>query len=177
MDWNNLLDIGEKIAGIIAVIVGGLWVYSNSFRGRTFIPRLQIDLSGEVFRNEEIQYLLIRMQVKNVGSSIVKLRKEGSGVKIDSLYADSEAQKARELYKGDTTAFEILEETLKNEGVIEPGTAINEEKLIVVPMDRYNAYKIHLKVYAHGGSIFWLIKLPDRHWRAIAFATNRRGTL
>ena len=36
----NCLNLIEKAATVVAIVVGGAWVYFNAIRGRTFIPRL-----------------------------------------------------------------------------------------------------------------------------------------
>jgi len=84
------------------------------------------------------------------------------------------------LIEKETTAFPVLEKDIIDEKDttsdrsiknIEPGTAINEQKLVVVNMTKYNAFRLELKVFAFGGRLFWS-KLPDRYWTAIAIATK-----
>ena len=180
IDWNNFIDISEKAFTIIAVIVGGLWVYFNSFRGRTFVPRLQLELSGRLLTNGRLQFLLVSIQVKNVGSSIVQLRERGTGLKVVSLQAGPAASEVANLIEKETTAFPVLEKDIIDEKDtttdksiknIEPGTSINEQKLVVVNMAKYNAFRLELKVFAFGGRLFWS-KLPDRYWTAIAIAAK-----
>jgi hypothetical protein len=178
IDWTSILDLSEKLFRIVAIIVGALWVYSNWVRGRTFVPRLQLKLSGKVLnRGQQQQLLLVTLQVKNVGSSIVQLRSRGTGLKLVSLVNDAEIEIANPSEKK-ITAFTVLEKdiihdqdaaaerSIKN---IEPGTAINEQKLIVVNTNKYNAFRLELKVFAFGGKLFGR-RLPDRYWRAIAIA-------
>lgn len=61
------LEDWQKLAQIIAVGVGGLWVYINSVRGRVFVSRLQLTLGGQLLYNNGKRYVLVAMQTKNVG--------------------------------------------------------------------------------------------------------------
>lgn len=194
IDWNYILDISEKlfkIGAVIAdiseklfrigaVVAGGLWVYFNFFQGRTFVPRLQLELSGKLLSRGNLQYLLVSMQVKNVGSSIVQLRARGTGLKVVSQQVGSAAPEISSLVDKATTAFPVLEKDIIDEKTtaadrniknIEPGTAINEQKLLAVNTARYNEFRLELKVFALGGRLLWQ-KLPDRHWTAIAVAAK-----
>jgi hypothetical protein len=180
IDWAHLIDNSEKVCTIIAVIVGGLWVYFNSFRGRTFIPRLQLEVSGQLLSRGENQFVLVTMQVKNVGSSIVQLRAKGTGLKVVSLQADEPVLEAANLVDRETHGFSILEKNVIAESEvrserliksIEPGTAVNEEKLIAVSGNQYDAFRLELQVFAYGKTfIGW--KAPDSLWTAIAIAPN-----
>lgn len=176
IDWNHFVDISEKSFKIVAVVVGGLWVYFNSFRGRTFVPRLQLELSGRLLSRGNRQYLLVSMRVENVGSSIVQLRARGTGLKVVLLQAASSAPDIANLADKGTTAFPVLEKDIIDEKTpsadrniknIEPGTAINEQKLLLVNTTKYNAFRLELKVFAFSGRLFWRA-LPDRHWTAVA---------
>jgi hypothetical protein len=180
IDWNNLIDNSEKICTIAAVIVGGLWVYFNSFRGRTFIPRLQLEVSGQLLSHGQNQFVLVTMQVKNVGSSIVQLRAKGTGLKVVSLQADDPVLEAANLIERETNGFPVLEKNIiaeketRSERLtknIEPGTAVNEQKLIAVSPSQYDAFRLELKVFAYGRTFLgW--KAPDSRWTAITVAAR-----
>src|SRR5713101_4212166 len=47
-NFAKILAILVGGAKILAILVGGAWVYFNSFRGRTFIPRLEIEVPGRL---------------------------------------------------------------------------------------------------------------------------------
>src|SRR6267142_3981324 len=180
IDWNHLIDNSEKVFKIVAVIVGGLWVYFNSFRGRTFTPRLQLEVSGQLLSLGENQFVLVAMQVKNVGSSIVQLRETGTGLKLVSLQAAGPVLKAANLIEKETNGFSVLEKNIiaanatrseKSIKSIEPGTAVNEQKLIEVRANKYDAFKLELRVFAYGRTFLgW--KAPDSCWTAIAVAVR-----
>jgi hypothetical protein len=180
IDWAHLIDNSEKVCTILAVIVGGLWVYFNSFRGRTFIPRLQLEVSGQLLSRGENQFVLVTMQVKNVGSSIVQLRAKGTGLKVVSLQADEPVLEAANLVERETNGFSVLDKNIiaekeprseRSTKNIEPGTAVNEQKLIAVHASKYDAFRLELKVFAYGRSFLgW--KAPDSRWTAIAVAAK-----
>jgi hypothetical protein len=179
LDWKDILDASEKLFRIVAVTIGASWIYFNWLRGRTFVPRLQLNLSGKLLSLGQRQFLLVTIQVSNVGSSIVQLRSRGTGLKVVALQADSAEFEITNPVERKTTAFPVLEKDFVNEKDaaaqrsmknIEPGTAINEQKLIVVNTNKYNAFRLELKVFAFGGRLLGR-ELPDSYWNAIAVAT------
>jgi len=109
------------------------------------------------------------MQVKNVGSSVVQLRAKGTGLKVVSLQADNPVLEAASLIERETNGFSVLEKNIiaerdaRSERLIksiEPGTAINEQKLIAVTANKYDAFRLELQVFAYGKTFLgW--KAPD----------------
>jgi hypothetical protein len=169
MDWTHTLDIGEKIAKIVAVVVGGLWVYFNSFRGRTFVPRLQVELSGKFASKEGVRYLVITMQARNIGSTIVKIKERGTGLIVTPLSGGGRVSGARSLIRGKATAFNVFE--MHREKKIEPGIAIHQQMLVKVPSGEPSAYELELRVGAPRGTL-WAWWRPDITQRAIATAID-----
>ena len=168
MGLNELIDYLEKAATIAAIIIGGMWVYFNSISGRVFIPRLQVSLSGRLVLRGETQFVLVDMQVKNVGSRIAEIKEKGSGLKISSLSGSGGVAEALELTVQATTAFSVLNLKEGETRKIEPGTAISAQDIIEVPKEKYDAFQLELQIFALSGSAFH----PNRKWRAIAIATN-----
>lgn len=120
------------------------------------------------------------MKVKNVGSSIVQLRAKGTGLKVVSLQADDPVLEAANLTERETNGFSVLEKNIiaENEArserlikSVEPGTAVNEQKLIAVRANKYDAFKLELRVFAYGRTFLgW--NAPDSCWTAIAVAAK-----
>src|SRR6266480_3735454 len=160
MDWNRLIDGSEKVARIAAVIVAGAWVYFNAFRGRTFVPRLQLELSGRLFCERGKKYLLVTVQVKNVGSSIVKIKQKGTCLKMNPLRSEVESFSIQGLKREATELFPVAKLfpvlkrylVLANKTVkspipdIEPGTAHNEQHLFLLPASQTDNFEIELRV-------------------------------
>ncbi len=164
MDWSQL-DSVQKIAQIVAIVIGGLWVYFNSLRGRVFVPRLQVELSGKLLRSGATRYVLATLQVKNVGSSIVRIDPGPTGLKLTPLRAKAGASEPESLIREEeqTTAFSVLDKHIirrrttenglevveveeKKIKAIEPGVAVNEQKLIFVPHDKHDAFALELRI-------------------------------
>src|SRR5947209_20081286 len=69
-------------AEIVAIIVGGIWAYFNYFRGRTYRPRLECNLTVKPITDRSKSFLDIVVHVKNVGLSRVKIQQEGTAVLV-----------------------------------------------------------------------------------------------
>ena len=67
-------DILQKVAQTIAFCIGGWWVYMNYVRGRTHVPRLQLELDASVKQKDGRFYLLATIAVKNPGLTISEQR-------------------------------------------------------------------------------------------------------
>jgi hypothetical protein len=178
MSWHDAIDSLDKLARIAAVVVAGLWVYFNSLSGRTFVPRLQVDLSGKLFEKEGAQYLLVKMQVKNVGASIVQITDVGTCLKVTPLRRDADS--IREGFIRETTQFfSVLKRYTVGKrqcyemviSSIEPGTAIKEQKLLDVRADRYDHLELELRVVALPRK-WWIFGklLPKRWFRSRSFS-------
>src|SRR5207302_14130 len=55
-------DILQKLAQTIAFCVGGWWVYMNYVRGRTHVPRLQLELNAAVNQKDGRFYVLATVE-------------------------------------------------------------------------------------------------------------------
>jgi hypothetical protein len=168
-----LLENLENLAKILAIVLGGAWVFFNTIRGRTFIPRLQPTVSGKVVRHGGIQYLLVNFQVQNVGSSIAHIKERGTGLKIGAMQAFGGATEILDLNTEKQTAFPVFDMLEKETIAIEPGTTIYSQEMVEVPMDQYAGFRIELRVSAVRGSF---LSKKDRKWRAWAVALDDSGT-
>src|SRR5258706_15622380 len=172
MDWKRLIDGLEKVARIVGVTVAGSWVYFNASRGRTFVPRLQLELSGRLFSERGKKYLLVTIQVKNVGSSIVKITQEGTCIKMNPLRSDVESSEIKSLERENTNLFPVLRRYLVSVGKpkpivdnvdeVEPGAAINEQQLFLMPADLARDFELELRVAAIRGAWWIPAKLVPR---------------
>lgn len=162
-DANVLADI-EGLAKVLALCVGGAWVYLNTVRGRTFIPRLQPSISGKLVQNKTHQYLLVDLQVNNVGTSIAHVKEKGTGLKISFLRSFGTIASATDLFSEQECVFPVFglneEEVLE----IEPGTILSGQELIQLPQDNYDAFRLELRVSALRGKF----TKTNRKWRALA---------
>lgn len=165
LEFISQMDIIEKIAKVAAILTGGAWVYFNTIRGRTFIPRLKPQVSGKLLFSNGNQYLHVNLQVDNVGSSIAKIKETGTALKVTSLHAGGDSSEAIYLKVVEVTAFPVFDLAEGEIRIIEPGTTIYSQELFEVPKNKYNAFRIELHVSTLPGN--WLSK-KNRKWRASA---------
>lgn len=169
MSAKILVDILQKAAAIFAFLVGGVWVLMNYIRNRTHVPRLQIDLKAEIIAHENQRYLLATLQIKNLDLSIIKFPRAhekgagpyGSALLIERLDDYGETSDIVDSNWRDERAFDVL----VYHSSIEPGLAINEQRLIYLPQQEYDAFRVRLRVLAHGQS-----------WSAVAIAIPEVGS-
>lgn len=163
------IDVLQKIAATFALFVGAVWVLMNYLRNRTHVPRLQIDLKAEMVEARERHLLLVTVQVKNVGLSMIHLpapTEAGGGPKGSALLVAplSDYAPDAEIIDAvweDVHAFEVLE----SHRAIEPGLTLTQQKLIRLPDRAYDAIWVRLRVLAHHQS-----------WSAIAVAVPPPST-
>lgn len=185
------LESVQKLAQIVAVGVGGLWVYINSVRGRLFVARLQLTLSGQVIFDDGKRYVLVTMQTKNVGQSLVDIDPEATLLKLTPLHSLPEVSVAQHMVREDQQMrwFEVLDKTIfKTTGnaiepqrekikFIEPGVAVNEQTLIEVPCVGSHAFALEFKVGGLPGGLWGRFKRRLRRVTVFtAFAVAVRNT-
>src|SRR5215216_1121767 len=67
MDLETLkvvVEITTNLFTLLAILVGAAWAYFHDFRGRTYKPRIELDVSGEVVVVDGIYYLLATLKLK-----------------------------------------------------------------------------------------------------------------
>ena len=79
---NTIVDTISKAVTAVAVIIGGVWAYFKFVRGRTYRPRLEVDLAGQWWPVNGKRLLYARVIVRNVGASKVELLQRGTGLKV-----------------------------------------------------------------------------------------------
>lgn len=118
------VDILGTLVTAAAVIVGGLWAYFNFVKGRTYRPRLEVEMQGEWRVIDGERWLHSRVRVKNIGASKVTLRQRGTGLQLSRLRTrDPASTRAR---------WETLtvSEIFKEHQWIEPGETISDDVLL-----------------------------------------------
>lgn len=147
--WVSIIDNGEKLVKIAAIVVGGLWAYYRFFRGRTFRPRIEMSLTGTQIVLGEKPYLYAVGLLKNVGLSKVEIDPSVSGLRVLS-HAPGEDHAGV-----DAVAWEHAV-TLPAFGLhrwIEPGEVVNDHWLLSVPKAKDPVFRFELRVA--GTSTSW----------------------
>lgn len=72
-----------------AVVIGGIWAYFKFVRGRTYRPRLSVDMAGQWRSVDGVDLLHLRIRVSNIGASKISLNQYGTGLQL-SFPADEQ---------------------------------------------------------------------------------------
>jgi hypothetical protein len=119
---STVLDPILTLVSILAIFVGGVWAYFNYFKGRTYRPRLELDVAGTILKKGARSYAVVRPQVKNVGLSNVNISQRGTGLRISCWTIDGNLSHV--------TTRAILED----HSWIEPSEPIGDPQLIELPV-------------------------------------------
>lgn len=140
LPWVQIIDSGEKLFKIIAILVGAFWAYYKFFKGRTFKRRLEIDLNANLVPIADRNYLKITASLKNVGLSKIPFDLAGSGLRIFlpktnnfPNFVDSVSWKRA----ATLSAFERHQ-------WIEPNEKISDNWLVVLPDSKNVIFKLEL---------------------------------
>jgi hypothetical protein len=156
-----IADIFQNLFTIAAIIVGGIWIYFNFFKGRTYRMRLEPEVSGKVVTLNGLSHLVVTASLKNVGLSNVEIEQEASALQLLSYEVPVSTTVVLSAAWEDVTAFPVFE---SRAGVkpgevidqrIEPGEVIEDERLIMVPSNERMAFQLppvqHVVAKLHGG--------------------------
>lgn len=157
-DASSFKNLAEGIKNVVttsAVIIGGIWAYLKFVRGRTYRPRLSVDVAGQWLKLDDAgpsrrglaQWILgrpaddsarnvfqTRIRVTNIGASKVSLKQYGTGLLV-SFPAQQQPEPPYDFewdyapkYRGDDQpqTFEIL----KQHAWIEPGETVSDDLLL-----------------------------------------------
>ena len=163
VSWEKTWEIWEKGTGVLehvltaaALLAGGIWTYYRFFKGRVWKPRLELGVFGETSKIGDTSYLLVLVELRNVGSSKVELTKSGVSLQVSAerprpRVSESDARKYRVRSVGwdSLWPFDILE---RHEW-IEPGETIRDQTLIELMADDGIPHKVDLVIY--GGGTRW----------------------
>jgi len=139
----NVLETAETFLQIVAYVIGAGWVYFNFFKGRTYRPRLELKIAGQLSRTTTPQFVVATLQVKNVGLSKVDVSQQGTAIRV--LVFDSTAQNQ---WKHITTV-----PLLQSHQWIEPSEALEEQSL--VPLQLANVVAVRIEAIITGTKTMW----------------------
>jgi hypothetical protein len=141
---DSILDTIEKLLRIAAYIVGALWVYYNFFKGRTYRPRLEININGNLSESKSRRLINLKVKVKNVGLSKVKIYQRGTGLRL---------LKFNPTLSEDPWEHMFTETIFEDHGWIEPGETINEPFLF--PLDNSDIMAVKAEVIIVSKKTMW----------------------
>lgn len=143
------LDVADKAIKGIAVLVGGAWTYSNFLRARTFRPRIECTVSGQIFRKNGQAYALVSCVLKNAGQSKYVISQKGTYLEPIALTPAGRVK---------LPGAEVFSE----HAWIEPGEQIVDPVVLAIPDPTdFVAVRLNLRVVSEG--IEWNAScvLPD----------------
>jgi hypothetical protein len=145
--WKDFWDIAAHIAQVVGFTVGGVWAYFNFVKSRTYHPRMELSVSGELRSIGNQQYLVPRVTLKNIGNSKISLPNNIAGYRIWIAKDDVDETGELRWSDGGKVAYAIFED----HDWIEPGELIFDElRMFAIPSDCVAA-KVHARLEAPVG--------------------------
>ncbi len=138
--FGEILGYTKTIVEMTAWAVGAMWGYLKTFK-----PKLDASISGDVWIENKSAYLAISARVSNIGLRSFKLLQEGTAVQIFS-YVPKQIQSGCEVVAW--TRLETLSVFTKHT-FLAPGETVGDEILVGV-RDVGQAFKIDLRVVSKG---------------------------
>lgn len=147
-EWAEVVETILKALGILAA---GGWAYFHYFRGRTYKPRLRIEVDGEELHRGPERYLLVTLEIENKGLSKVPIEQRGTGLRI-LIHND----------RFDTQNVEHLEtlSVFEEHEWIELGEAIRDEELLRLPAADLLAVRLEFHLVSRNSSWTALSTVP-----------------
>lgn len=124
-DIKTVTTIISNTVTAAAILAGGIWAYFKYAKGRTFRPRVSVNMLGQWQAVNGRHLLQTRVTVKNVGASKIVLRQEGTGLKASTL-GKAQPRPPASVKWDDQKVFTIL----KEHDWIEPGETVSDDLLL-----------------------------------------------
>ncbi len=148
----------EQVTRILAIAIAGAWAYYFYFRGRTFRPRLEPVVTGEIVKLNTDYFIIATSTVKNVGLSRVTLDRRGTGVKLSTF--DGEAPAFVDVDWTLGAVFDIL----AAHDWIEPGETVQSQTIVRLA-DGQVAARLEIRIVSgrHEWSAERIVAYPAAH--------------
>jgi hypothetical protein len=170
VDWTRTKDFADAFANLtqsLALLAGGIWAYFKFAKGRTFQDRLTPNVNGKLVSIDGSVFLVVMMQLKNVGQSRIAFDQEASSLYV-SEYVASEAEDILSVKNDQLTSFQVFGDT---DRYIEPNEMIERQTLIALPHLSRVGYQLEFKVFSNSGYKWRATAIVDKS----AFAHNEDG--
>lgn len=138
MHWLQWLDIPLKSA---AVLLGGLWVLLNYYRGRTHKPHLQLRVFAERVLRGGDEYLIIKTELNNVGLSRVDVVNKGCMLTISGHLLPKNVEIVMQPRWEELANLDLY----KDQGWVEPSGLLIDSQVVPLP----NLAERFLSVWVH----------------------------
>ena len=146
------LEVADAIVKFIALLVGAAWALMNYLRGRTYKRKLELGITGKLFRRNGKLYLSILCRLKNVGLAVYPIKQEGSACQIFA-------------FMGFKPEHVRTYPVFTDHGWIEPGEQIEHPLMVRIAVDESKLVGLQIKLIIVSGEIEWnsscIIEFPD----------------
>lgn len=148
----DLATIFGELVMAIVLAGGGIWGFFRFVRHRTLKRRLELEVSGELVRDDRRARLVIRSQARNIGLREVKLQREGTVIRIyaHELQSGAALQQSSEARWGCLGTWHVF----ADRELLEPSEPVEDQTLIELSSDAMEALSVELRVYSGAGK-FW----------------------
>lgn len=164
----TVADIFGTAVAAIALIIGGIWAYFKFAKGRTFRPRIKVDLSGKWVSIGEKRLLQIRVTVGNIGTSVVRKLERGTGMRISVPDVNQSTPPALISWRS-VGVFN----TLVEHEWIEPGETVSDDRLLDLGTSEPVVVQVEVRLILHR-SLGSNIEVLARHILFVT-ATNQEA--
>jgi hypothetical protein len=142
-NWKDASEIADHVATVIAIGAAGIWAYFNFVKSRTYHPRMELAVSGEIRTSGSSRYVVPRVTLKNIGQSKIALIQRGSGYRV-WIAADQGNHVAELAWSGGKPVYTMFEP----HRWIEPGESIFDETRLIRLPEATIAVKIETRLVA-----------------------------
>lgn len=142
----DVAELFEKLVSSLAIIGGSIWAYYKYVRGRIFRHRLEMSISGTYLPGNS--HLLLAIELKNIGSSDIPLRQEGTAALVEAIdMAEPKVAGSVFSFKEENT---ITVTVLEDHEWIESGETIRDQCLVHLRSPAASPLRLKLRVVAKG---------------------------
>jgi len=149
---NEILSGMQSLATIGGIIVGGAWIYLNTFRGRLYRFRIELSVSASLTTCKIGPVISITSSARNVGLSQVVLDKGSIHVEVLELRRPASLPWVYE--EKDLSPLGISRQ-FQDHDCIEPAEVIYDVSIFAVPDTPANIYLIRLFMQNKNNTIEW----------------------
>lgn len=147
---NIYFDDAQKIVTILAVLFGAAASYFKFIKGRIWHLKVEQAASGSAVFRDGMTYLTVTSRLKNVGITKIEIRQRGTAISVSpAVLPKNGGVRTMAMDWGKATRFPVFESHAR----IEAGETIEEQRLVVIPGDKHEAFCLELRVVSAG--IVW----------------------
>jgi len=162
-------DILKNFVEVAAIITGGLWALFRFRSGRDFQESLIPLVRCRFGSIDNLVYLVVTTQIKNVGQSKIEFNQKGTALVLYE-YKSSDQTEIHTMAYERLTSFDILSE---EDRYIEPNETIQTERLIAMPNPSRFGYRVQAIVASASDYTWCSTTIADR----VALSDNPEGWL